>query len=173
MLTIKNDVKDNKYYSLILYAILRCDAFSFTVPDLYTKASSSIRSKEYEEYKEHIAWRLDEFKPFVLKEYTSTDYFGSFREYYSKIYLMPLNDKILGQLMATEGLYSWKYPDMPEDLCLFSKGKCWLKSIAHEKICWIYTDSEVEKDILKKVIGLKFTETDDPDVPELDYIDKK
>lgn len=169
MLTIKNEVKDKKYYSLILYAMLRCDAFSFAVPDLYTKASSDVRSKEYETYKKSIGWRLNDFKPFVLKEYTDTDYFGSLRENYSEIYVMSLNNEVLGQIMATEGLYSWKYPNMPEDLCLFQKGKCWLKSIAHEKKCWIYTDNEVEKDILKKVIGLKFTEIEEPDIPALDY----
>lgn len=169
MLTIKNDIKDKKYYSLILYALLRCDVFTFAVPDLHSKMTSDTRSDEFLEYKKHISWQLDDFKPFLLKEYADTEYFGSLRDYYSEIYVMSLNDDVLGQVMAMEGLYSWKYPDMPEDLCLFSKGKCWLKSIAHEKICWIYTDSEVEKDILKKVIGLKFTEMDELDVPTLDY----
>lgn len=167
MLIIKNEIKDKKYYSLLLYAILRCDTFSFAVPDLYSKAASDVRSEEFMEYKKRMSFQWDDYKKFSLKKYTSTDYFGSFREYYTEIYIMQLNDETLGQVMATEGLYSWKYPYMPEDLCFFSKRKCWLKSVAHEKICWIYTDSDVEKDILRKVIGLKFKETDDTDLPIL------
>jgi hypothetical protein len=35
---------------------------------------------------------------------------------------------------ASEGLFSWTQPELPEDLCLFRKdGEPWLVTIAHEK----------------------------------------
>jgi hypothetical protein len=170
MLIVKNkDIKDIKYNSLILYALLRCDSFSFTVPDLFTKPSSDVRSNQYINYKEYISDRLENFDPYIVRKYVSEEYVNRILGNFTEIYVATLNIDILGGILATDGLYSWKYPDMPEDLCLFSKGKCWLKSVAHEKICWIYTDSEIEKDILKKVIGLKFIEVDGEDTPTLDF----
>lgn len=71
----------------------------------------------------------------------------------------------MGSLLATDGLYSWKFPDNLEDLCFYAKGKCWLKSVAHEKLCWIFTDNDVEKEVISKVIGLKYVETEDCDAP--------
>ena len=169
MLLINGKIKNKSYINLVLYALIRCDAFSCAVPDFESYDANKVGSKDFIEYKNRIQWILDDLKPSILYQYTSKEYFNSVREYNSEIYICSLNDNTMGTVIANEGLYSWQYPEMPEDLCLFSKGKCWLKSIAHEKKCWIYTDNEVEKDILKKVIGLKFTEIEEPDIPALDY----
>jgi hypothetical protein len=170
MLQVTNKkMKDVKYTKLILYSLLRCDTFTLKIPDFYSKISSNDRSDDFLKYKQEINWIVEDIKPYVFKEYNDTEYFGSSAGYYSEIIVGTLNLESSGMILAAEGLYSWQHPDMPEDLCLFSKGKCWLKSVAHEKLCYIYTDSEIEKDILKKVIGLKFIESDDSYVPTLDY----
>jgi hypothetical protein len=170
LLVVKNkNIKDDAYSSLVLYALLRCDAFTFSVPDLYTKITSDTRSDEFLKYKKEIAWRMERFEPYLLNKSIDSEYVGSIRGYYSENYVMSLNIDVIGNIRATEGLYSWMYPEMPEDLSFFSKGKCWMKSIAHEKSCWIYTTNDIEKDILKKVIKLKFFENDDNDAPTLEY----
>lgn len=168
MLIVKNEIKDFKYNKLVLYALLRCDAFTFALPDMDSKSGFDSRSNEFSEYKKEVEYRLEAFEPYILNKYIDKNYFSSERGYYSEIYVVSLNEDSVGTIMATEGLFSWKYPEMPEDLYFFSKGVCWLESVAHEKTCLIYTDHDVEKEILKKVIGLKFYEDDNMNSPVLD-----
>ncbi len=161
MLTVLNKhIKDIQYSRLILYAQLRCDAFSICIPDLYTKMSSSTRSEEFLQYRKNIA-RIYEFSmPQLIKSYVSNDYFMHHRDSYQEIEIYALNkgDCSTDFLFNSHDLFKWQYPDLPEDLCLFSNGKCWLTIAAHEKQCWIYDAGQVERDILKKVIGLKFND---------------
>lgn len=57
----------------------------------------------------------------------------------------------MGFLKATEGLYSWQYPIMPEDLCFFQGERCYLKSVAHENLCFLYDDGKETKKALRKI----------------------
>jgi hypothetical protein len=44
---------------------------------------------------------------------------------------------------ATNALYSWRQPDLPEDLCLLrGNGTPWLVSIAHEKDSFLYLSQD-------------------------------
>lgn len=166
MLIIKNDIKDYKYDDLLSYMTLRCDTFTFVVPDFETNSPAGFRSNDFIEYKKRINWRLDALKPYIIKVYNDKDYFGNWQDYYQEIYVVQFNEFSKGCL-ASSSLYSWKYPELPEDLCFFSKGKCFLRSVAHEEMCWIFPDHDIEKDILKKVIGLKFYEREDIEAPLL------
>lgn len=163
MLRITGKIKDFRYNKLILYSLLRCDQFTFEISDYHSEEFSSERSKEFFEYKERIEYFFKYFKPYIEKKYIDKEH-G-----YSEVYVMSLNIDSIAPLLATYGLYSWKYPDMPEDLRFFSKGECWLKSVAHENLCWIYTDCDVEKEIIRKVIGLKYYEV----AKELDSMEKR
>ena len=61
---------------------------------------------------------------------------------------------------AVEGLYSWKQPECPEDLCLLrSDGSPWLVTITHEEDSYLELTPK-EKDRLLA------------DVPELDWVER-
>lgn len=164
MLYIKNQIRFLKYNSLILYALLRCDTFTVRVPKYNEEIISSTDKNGFN----RLEFTLETFEPFIIRKYSSNKYFFSESESCSEIYEVCLNNDIFCTLFVDD-IYGWKLPEMPEDLCLFSKGVCWLKSNSHQKSCWIYTDHDVEKDILKKVIGLKYYDDgEDTEAPKLD-----
>jgi hypothetical protein len=156
MLTITTDIKGRKYEALIEYAYVRCDAFSFRLPHL----------SGYDGYKERVMPVLEKLRPYVIKQYTGTEYFWS-TGVEADIYVVSLAEELKDTLLSHSRLFDWQYPEAPEDLCFISKGKCWLSCIAHEDLCFIYTDCAVEKEIIKKILGLKFTERDDVETPRL------
>jgi len=48
------------------------------------------------------------------------------------------------------GFFRWQAPYLPEDLCLFANGRCWLRNTAHERDLYIYDNSPKVKEILRK-----------------------
>jgi hypothetical protein len=82
------------------------------------------------------------------------------------IYRVNFDYYITEVLCSVPGLYKWIYPNLPEDLCFYKNGKCFLRSVAHEKLCWIYTEDEKEIKALEK-IGLKFTKMPFEQAPSL------
>lgn len=156
MLTVTTEIKGEKYSSLVSYAYLRCDTFSFRLPHL----------TGFENYKKQVAPFLDSIKPYIIKQYAGTEYFWS-TGVDADIYVVSLSEQLRETLLNIGSVFAWQYPLAPEDLCFMSKGKCWLASIAHEELCFIYSDSNIEKDIIKKILGLKFTERSDVETPSL------
>lgn len=172
MLIIKNKIDEWTYSKLIDFLLIRCDLISYRLPN-YNKFTVTeealkyypecklgviyrdINNNDFEVYKKNIQFTLDAFEKYCIKEYEDFKYHNSIQGYDSEVKLIKLSDKLIGPLKAIGGLYDWQYPNMPEDLCFFSKGKCFLKSVAHEKLCFIYTDDKFDMKILKK-IGLKF-----------------
>jgi len=185
MLLIKGKIDEWIYSRLIDYLLLRCDVITFKLPN-FNKFTVSEKAKSYfpqyeigiqthdesnhdfDDYKKNIKDLLNEYKKHYIKEYEDFEYFDSFFGYDAEIKVIELKEELLGPLKAIGGLYDWKYPNFPEDLCFFSKGKCFLKSVAHEKYCFIYTEDKLEKKILKK-IGLKFIELPQENVPIINY----
>lgn len=53
---------------------------------------------------------------------------------------------------ASNSLYSWVHPNLPEDLCFIKDGKPWLINIAHEYESCIKTDCEEE---IKKIMNIE------------------
>lgn len=187
MLYIKNDIKDKIYYGLMFYAFMRCDVVTFHLPNfnkrvineknkdvLFENLDFGVKEKkrdnhDYSDYLDNIEELLADFKKNILYEYKDVEYVGSIYGHECDIKVISLSSQIVfNNLMGSGRLYDWKYPELPEDLCLFSKGKCWLQSIAHEELCFIYTDDPLEMKILKK-IGLKFLIVEDDEVPTLKY----
>ncbi len=157
MLLIRNAINKARYKRLIEYAFTKCDMFTLRVPTHILE--------EENEFRESIFKRLKIIEPYLVKKYIDDEYFGDRGGDY-EIHVVSFNQELVEFLVSTEGLYNWEYPKgMPEDLCFIADGCCWLKSIAHEEICRIYTQSDTEKVILKRDIGLKFVEWLDVDIP--------
>lgn len=191
---IYGDIKDKKYLSLIGYLLKRCDVFTFYLPNtdkrIITEKNVELFSgyeKFFPEYKIghiEIANNCERFKQYkyavkerlkwvsknLLKVYEDVEYAGSIYQYVFEIYVVSIDDtNMVGFLSASEGLYSWRAPDEPEDLCFFSKGRCVMRSVAHEKLCFLYTD---DPDIKKHLKKLKLKLIDDIEyekIPRLSY----
>lgn len=72
-------------------------------------------------------------------------------------------------LASKKNLWEWVFPYCQENICFLKNNQYWLKSVAHEKICNIYCESEEEYEYLKS-IGIEFY--DDKYVP-ISEIEKK
>ena len=90
-------------------------------------------------------------------------------EPYGIIYYLSIDNKIKSSLLDKKNIWGWEYPYCLEDLCFLRNNQYWLKSVAHEKICNIYCESEEEYEYLK-AIGIEFY--DDKYVP-ISEIEKK
>jgi len=185
MLQIKNDITDKSYYQLIDYILKRCDMFSYFYPHNNKIIVTSKNSEIYPEYEigfesirpgedeyiqnvSNLQWRVEYIRNKIIKSYEDVEYVGSTCGCACQITIAQLDESIGGYFKSTSGLYDWIFPDMPEDLCFFSKGKCWLRSIAHEKLCFIYIEDDFEKNVLKQM-GLKYYEIPDDSIPTMKY----
>ena len=159
MLLLKNkSMNEKRYNALIVYLHNCCDMVSFLVPD-YDYAEGI-------DYEANIQPFMEAIQPFIVSHYRSGEYCNRLTGGTYNIYHMAFDKNIIGPLCLGLHLYNWMYPNLPEDLCFYKKGKCFLKSVAHEKLCWIYAEEEDEKRALKK-IGLKFIELPFGEVPSL------
>lgn len=150
MLILKNNsMNEKKYNSLIRYLCSRCDIISFLIPDYDYAVGIN--------YEDRIKPLMEYIEPFVVKHYESDEYCDRKTGGSYNIYYVDFIGSLIGLICSAQSLYNWIYPDLPEDICFYKEGKCFLKSIAHEKLCWIYTENEKEVKALKK-LGLKFTE---------------
>lgn len=49
-----------------------------------------------------------------------------------------LSPEVKAFVLSADDIFSWMYPNLPEDISFFRQGKCWLDTTAHEKYCNIY-----------------------------------
>jgi len=185
MLLIKNNkIEEKCYSSLVIFLFNCCDVVTFNLPKFSEKRITEKNRKyfpnqklgifphaedeEFNNYKQKIEKLITPINHRIIRCYDDVEYCGSIRGYNAEIYNVSFLADTIGFFMQAISLYNWLYPNLPEDLSFYKKGKCFLRSIAHEKRCWIFTDDEFDKIILKK-IGLKFTELPDGEIPTLNY----
>ncbi|MGP4072744.1 stage III sporulation protein AH [Piscibacillus sp. B03] len=56
---------------------------------------------------------------------------------------------------SARSLYSWVYPNLPEDLCFLKSGRDWLVTISHESEGFIKDENEEETSKISNISGLK------------------
>ena len=54
-----------------------------------------------------------------------------------------INPSIKDVLLSVDSIFSWIYPEKPEDIAFYKNGNCWLYTVAHEMIL-VITDHEEE-----------------------------
>ena len=95
------------------------------------------------------ALALNQFQRTAETEWPGTRLFGETADVYRFRYDGYLIDR-LGR--ATDRLYQWQQPDLPEDLCLLRPdGRPWLSSISHEQDAWL----EIERDEFQTVSAIQ------------------
>jgi hypothetical protein len=192
MLYVKNKIDGLKYSQLMSYAINRCDVLTYRVKN-YNKImvgdhnlnmfpghiiGDIIDVEVVRNIREDNIYELDVISLFqnaankyCIKRYEDHEYFSSNAGHMSEIYVLQINPSIMSLLSSVDSIYDWIPPRMPEDLCFFSKGECWLKSESHSNSCWIYSDrsDRIERRLLRQ-IGVRFHEShDDIAPPSLHY----
>lgn len=92
-------------------------------------------------------------------------------EYLYDICFYKLSENVKEFLLQQGRLYKFLSPNLPEDICFFKNGKCWLKTTTHEHEGYIFEQSEREKEYLKR-IGIKFEEYEisDENIPYEEYV---
>ena len=154
---LKKEVPEKNFEVYRQFLYNRCDIATFNIPYFSWEVNSPKPEKfkaEFQEYlDDNIKDLLDDLQPFIRQDYFSNHYFGSERSYMMRIIVVELTEES-SFVLPQESIYELEYPNTFEDLCLFSKGKCFLKSVAHEDLCWLYPTfiSEVE---YMKSLGMK------------------
>jgi hypothetical protein len=108
-------------------------------------------------YKYNIQIFLDKYLSEV--KYVKNLYLGLEKEItpHGVEYYLEITDEIEKYIINKGYIWNFVYPYGIEDICFLKNNQYWLKSIAHEKLCFIYCESEEEYNYLKS-IGIEFCE---------------
>lgn len=103
-------------------------------------------------YQDRTKKWLDSHKEDII--YEKKEFFGKMCtriDYYLK-----LTPEIRNDILNKKSLYEdWRYPLSVEDIAFFENGYCWLNTVSHESMCWVYFNNETEyKDLLS--MGIEF-----------------
>ncbi len=176
MLDIMHSISDNKYTELVEWLCQKCDMFTFMIPNYGKRVEEANKAvehflKEYSEeekkkffeeekqrYVEYCS-KVDEIitpiKKHIHKRYYDTSYCGCDIYYEIEIVEVHLNNDTKNFLIKYSNLCMWTYPNMPEDVCFYSKGKCFMRTVAHEGILSINNSSETKMFLRKHAIPFR------------------
>jgi len=73
------------------------------------------------------------------------------------VYFYRFSLELKDYLLTNDNLYKWNNPHFPEDISFFKDGYCWLSSITHENLYYIFCRNDREYKHLKS-IGIEFFE---------------
>lgn len=165
-------IKGAKYHKLLDYLFIKSNIITFHIQNNFQtyinekniKFFSIPNFKDYknkedcEEFIKHkrkVEKYITPFRRFFIKEFEDVEYAGGLYVNKMEIKVIKFDEALLKVLKNTEGLYDWKYPNMPEDLCFYNEDKCILRSVAHENLCFIFADDD---EIIHKIkeIGFDF-----------------
>lgn len=83
-------------------------------------------------------------------------YFDKTVSNYITEYYFYINNELKDKI-SQKKLWDFVYPYSIEDICFLKNNQYWLESVAHEKLCFIYCETEEEYNYFKS-IGVKFYE---------------
>lgn len=170
---VNRNISDEMNSKLINIMYNYCDAFSFHLTN-YFKTCRSVKclndfdGKKYLKYKSNLQPIIDEFRNYILTSYNSLEYLGF--QYYNKleIFVVKFCEYTRNILIESKGILSWKFPNMPDDLCFFRNGVCLLRSVAHENLIFLYTNDKVMRKELTDE-GFILQRSIDENVPKINY----
>ena len=184
MIQIICEISNKKHKGLIEWLFTKCDMFTFAVPD-FSKPTDLLRNESCSDeaiccfgecseeekqdiidYNNKVAEKIAPIKKCVLKNYFDAFYCGFCNGYEKEIFIVEFNNDTKDFLIQTDNLCLWTYPDMPEDVCFFGNGKCFMRTVAHEKLMLIYDDGKDTRRSLRNM-GIKFRVDIDEPIPLL------
>lgn len=107
-------------------------------------------------YKYYSQKELDNYMNELI--YEKKHFYGKNNDLLGITYYFKIDEHIKSSvLLNKKNLWDFVYPYSLEDISFLKDNQYWLKSVAHEKICVIYCESEEEYEYLKS-IGVEFYE---------------
>lgn len=177
-------IDDKKYNELLDFLFKKCNVVTFAIPNFNTafdfnnretifvdyensKTKMDRNSDDYQNYLSNINFFISKLEPELIGKCTDIQYFDQLYNYEHEMRIYNFNSDVYEVLKEVNGLYKWRYPHYPEDLYFFSNGKCYFKSISHEKECWFYDDSKEIIDLVEN-LGLDYYISSSNNPPLLD-----
>lgn len=172
------------YNKLLKFLLNKCETVSFAIPNYNTvfdfenkrtifldyknnKTKLDRNSLDFQKYLSNINVFISKLEPELINQYTNIRYFDQLYNYEIETHIYNYNSVVYNVFKKVPGLYEWLYPNYPEDLYFFSKGKCYFASISHEKECWFYDDSKEIIDLVEN-LGLDYYISQSNNPPLLD-----
>ena len=168
MIEIYSEIIDKEIYiKLLEFLLKKCDTVAFAIPnygtvfgfnssktilDEYNKIKFQLErdNQQYKEYYQNIDPLLKKIDTQLIKKCVDIQYFDQIYNYEHETRIYNYNSDVFEVLKKADGLYKWRYPNYPEDLYFFSNGKCYFKSITHEKESWLFDDREEIIDFVER-----------------------
>ena len=148
--TPHEEPKGDTYRRLLVSSLEYCNVFLLV-------------DRGYPEFDESAKGLLERLQPFLIgrteeSEWPGTKLLNSTATVH-RFRLTPESVTVLGD--ATDRLYSWEQPELPEDLSLIRfDGSPWLVTIAHERDSYLTLSPEEKAQLLIEIPDLRLS--DDP-----------
>ncbi|MEF3304728.1 leucine-rich repeat domain-containing protein [Paenibacillus sp. GYB003] len=146
MVIIYNDPKGEAYRRLIDYAASRAPMFALADRGWRDKGGSCSRV-------------FEALEPYLIRAQSCESLFGTSSIAYTRegtIYHYRCCAAAATVLKdAASGLFAWRHPHLPEDLCFLDEnGKEWLSNIAHERMAGIRIGDDEGRALSEDITGL-------------------
>jgi len=179
---VTSSIKNKTYKQLIEYAFKKCDAVMFVTTQRFFESKHYRGDPKDKIILEQTIKNIEEnFKNDFLKKRTNSQFVideykdGKTNRVFNDgfgVYFYTFNKELKDYLLSNTDLYKWNNPHYPENVSLFKDGYCWLSSISHESMCWIYVADKKEFQYLKS-IGIEFWQKEFVPTPKKDlYFEK-
>lgn len=169
MIHIEQKLTGEVYRRFMFEACKRCDKFSLM------RSGYQYGTRVY--WGKAASKALLPIRPFRLRTMEVSEWPGggagydvvlrhSDNPYKYKMDVFRLCDETRDFILSKGDLFTWGYPDMAEDLCMYRGEDCWFLSCTHEQICCINTDDRSDRLLLME-LGIAFGYYDNIDTFKL------
>ena len=156
-ITITMELTKNQYRSLMKYVLKKCDKFACSLPnfgkmfidtdllgwceDVSPYMNDSFfeyldDGTAFDEYKKKTIPQLDLIADHLTENYKSVKFGTNLYDREREIYVYQIDSNLNFDFFEKDGLFSWRYPNAPEDLCFYRNGQIYMEVIAHEQLCF-------------------------------------
>lgn len=171
---IEYAIKKSDVFMIVTWRLITDIESAFSLPDRndfesdeeysdavnFTEEAKAQRYKDEKIFKKFTKEYLEKLEPFLIKKRNfPTEWPGTMVELNKDmsvdIGIYKACSNVKDYLLEPKGLFNWRYPYFPEDLCFFKEHKCWFYTVAHEGYASIYVNNIDDVNKIKKT-GLKF-----------------
>lgn len=156
MISVTGCIKGDAYKKVISFALENSDAVMLIFQNYgqpFKKRIQEIR-KKLKPFR--VASRNNHKKSDDGFEWPETVSWDEYSLIHADVYR--LSPEVKKYILSADNIFSWIYPERPEDISFFSKGECWLSTTAHEGFCDIF-DHEYEMECLLGSLGMDYLKT--------------
>ncbi len=121
----------------------------------YQKSHPEQQNEEIDvpfEYYERMAEMIKPIEEAILKKDKVFSYLGYGYGYLCETFVVNAkHPKVKEFLRLANSIFSWKYPDFPEDVSFLRQDKCWARNVAHENLLFFEDITKSELAILQEM----------------------